>query len=52
MLAAYPREAPKGDQMDFVEVMELNEEGLIQCYCVYWGWFGVRVLERNEYHQW
>lgn len=47
----YPREAPKGDQMDFVEAMELNEEGLIQRHCVYWGWFGVRVLERNECHQ-
>src|SRR5437762_1693350 len=26
----YPRETPEGDQMDFVEVMELNDEGLIQ----------------------
>ncbi|MDQ2804043.1 MAG: nuclear transport factor 2 family protein [Pseudomonadota bacterium] len=38
----YPRETPDGDQMDFSEVMELNGDGLIQRYCVYWGWFGRR----------
>jgi hypothetical protein len=37
--------------MDFVDAMELNEEGLIQCHCVYWGWFGVKVLRRDEYRQ-
>jgi hypothetical protein len=47
----YPRQAPNGEQMDFVEVMELNDEGLIQRHCVYWGWFGVRVLQRDEYHR-
>ena len=47
----YPRDTPEGDQMDFVEVMELNENGLIQKYRVYWGWFGFRVLARNEYHK-
>ena len=46
----YPRAAPNGDQMDFVESMELNDRGLIQRHCVYWGWFGVGVLQRNEYH--
>jgi hypothetical protein len=45
----YPRESPKGDQMDFAEVMELNDDGLIQKYHVYWGWFGFGVLKRNEY---
>jgi hypothetical protein len=35
----YPRGAAKGEQMDFVEAMELNE-GLIQRHCVYWGWRG------------
>ena len=25
--------------MDFVEVMEINDEGLIQHHKVYWGWF-------------
>ncbi len=46
----YPRETPDGDQMDFAEAMEVNEQGLIQRHCVYWGWFGVRVLQRDEYH--
>ena len=47
----YPRDAGQGEQMDFVEAMEVNDEGLIQRHCVYWGWFGVRVLQRNEYHR-
>jgi hypothetical protein len=47
----YPRATPNGDQMDFVEVMELNQGGLIQRHRVYWGWFGVRVLQRNAYHR-
>jgi hypothetical protein len=37
--------------MDFTEVMELNDDGLIGRHCVYWGWFGVRVLQRNDYHR-
>ena len=44
----YPRESPGGDQQDFVESMEI-EDGLIKKHCVYWGWFGVRVLERGEH---
>lgn len=47
----YPRATPDGEQMDFVEAMELNEDGLIQRHRVYWGWFGVRVLQRDEYHR-
>jgi len=47
----YPRETPSGDQMDFVEVMELNENGLIQKYRVYWGWYGFGVLKRDAYHK-
>jgi ketosteroid isomerase-like protein len=47
----YPRDAGKGEQMDFTEAMELNHEGLIQRHIVYWGWFGFRVLQRNEYHR-
>ena len=46
----YPREKPDGEQMDFVEVMELAE-GLIRRHCVYWGWFGVKVLEQDRYHR-
>lgn len=37
----YPRAKPDGEQMDFVEAMELNSEGVIQRHCVYWGWRGV-----------
>jgi hypothetical protein len=44
----YPRDAGKGTQVDFAEMMELDDAGLIQRHHVYWGWFGVRVLERNE----
>ncbi len=45
----YPRNAPTGEQMDFVEVMHI-EDGLIQNHKVYWGWRGVQVLQRDEYH--
>jgi len=31
-----------------IEVMEI-EDGLIKRHCVYWGWFGMRVLERGEH---
>ena len=47
----YPREAPHGDQMDFVEAMELDDDGLIQRHRVYWGWFGVGVIQRRAYHK-
>ena len=47
----YPRAASNGDQMDFVEAMELNDDGLIQRHCVYWGWFGFGVMQRDEYRR-
>jgi hypothetical protein len=47
----YPRNAGQGEQMDFAEVMELNENGLIQRHCVYWGWYGVGVLQRDAYRR-
>ena len=47
----YPRETPSGDQMDFVEAIELNDSGLIQKHRVYWGWYGFGVLTRAEYHK-
>jgi NIPSNAP/SnoaL-like domain len=47
----YPREGAQGDQMDFVEAMELNSDGLIQRHRVYWGWLGFGVLQRDEYHR-
>ena len=47
----YPRNAGNGEQMDFVEVMELNDEGLIQRHRIYWGWYGFGVLQRDAYHR-
>lgn len=44
----YPRVTPKRDQIDFAEAMEINNKGLIQHHSVYWGWFGLRVLQRDE----
>ncbi len=46
----YPRETPDGEQMDFVEVMEV-EDGLIQAHRVYWGWRGVEILANDGYHR-
>lgn len=46
----YPRATTSGEQMDFVEVMEI-ENGLIQKHRVYWGWFGFNVLKRDQYRQ-
>jgi steroid Delta-isomerase len=39
----YPRQAPDGDQIELMEVMEI-EHGLIQHHRIYWGWFGVNQL--------
>ncbi len=50
LIFEYPRDGGKGEQMDFTEVMDLNDQGLIRRHCVYWGWFGVGVLQRDEYH--
>jgi hypothetical protein len=47
----YPHSTPEGEQMDFVEVMEVSDAGLIDHHRVYWGWFGFQVLQRNEYHR-
>jgi SnoaL-like domain len=44
----YPRATPDGEQMDFVEVMELDDAGLIQYHRVSWGWFGLRLLDRQR----
>jgi ketosteroid isomerase-like protein len=46
----YPRAKPDGEQQDFVEVMEIKD-GLIQKHRVYWGWFGVGVIQRDEHHR-
>ena len=44
----YPRVTPDGEQMDFVEVMELKD-GLIQHHRVYWGWFGLDILKKGQH---
>jgi len=46
----YPREAASGEQMDFVEVMEI-EDGLIQNHRVYWGWRGVDLIMKDQYYR-
>jgi ketosteroid isomerase-like protein len=45
----YPRAAPAGEQIDFVEVMEIRDN-LIRHHRVYWGWFGFNVLQEDRYH--
>lgn len=46
----YPRLSPEGEQMDFVEIMEL-EDGLIKYHRVYWGCYGFNILNKDEYHR-
>jgi hypothetical protein len=47
----YPCAKPDGEQMDFVESIQLNDEGLIQHHSVYWGWRGVNVILRDGYRR-
>jgi ketosteroid isomerase-like protein len=46
----YPRATPDGEQMDFLEIMEV-ENGLIQYHRVYWGWRGFEVIKADAYHK-
>ena len=46
----YPHTTPEGEQMDFVEVMEIAD-GLIARRRVYWGWFGVKIMEEDRYYR-
>jgi steroid Delta-isomerase len=39
----YPREAPGGDQVDLVEVMEIAS-GKIRRHRIYWGWKGCALI--------
>jgi steroid delta-isomerase len=39
----YPRQAPDGDQVDLVEVMEIGN-GLIRHHRIYWGWKGCGLI--------
>ena len=46
------RETPDGDQMDFVELFEMEvQDGQIRRHCVYWGWYGVKVIEQDHYRR-
>jgi hypothetical protein len=46
----YPRVSPDGEQMDFMEVMELKN-GLIQHHRIYWGWYGIDVIKNDKYRR-
>jgi hypothetical protein len=48
MMWEYPRKAEQGEQMDFVEVMEVRDD-LIRHHRIYWGWYGVKVLMEDRY---
>ncbi len=50
LIFEYPRQTPDGEQMDFVEVMEIKD-GLIQYHRVYWGWRGFQVIQEDLYHR-
>jgi hypothetical protein len=47
----YPREAPDGEQVDILEVMDI-EDGLIRHHRIYWGWFGFDVLLKSARKKW
>lgn len=42
----YPRQAPEGDQLDIIEVMDLLGTK-IRHHRIYWGWFGAPLLQRK-----
>jgi hypothetical protein len=50
MMFEYPRVTPDGEQMDFLEVMDVVD-GLIQYHRVYWGWRGVKVMSEDAYRR-
>jgi hypothetical protein len=49
LMFEYPRVGPEGEQMDFVDVLEL-EAGLIRLHKIYWGWRAFEVIKADEYH--
>ncbi len=50
LVPEYPRQTNDGEQMDFVEVMEIDE-GLIRRHRVYWGWRRLDLLVNDEYYR-
>lgn len=47
MIWEYPHDTSNGEQMDFVEAIEI-ENGLIQKHRAYWRWFGFNVIKNDE----
>jgi len=50
LMFEYPRATPDGEQIDFIEVMEI-QDGLIHYHRIYWGWKGFKVLENDAYRR-
>nr|WP_226383271.1 hypothetical protein [Burkholderia mayonis] len=50
MIRACPRATPTGEQMDFVETMEI-ENGQIRRHRAYWGWRGVSIIKADAYRK-
>lgn len=50
LIFEYPRQTPDGEQMDFVEIMEIKDN-LIHYHRVYWGWRGFKVIQHDLYHR-
>jgi len=50
LMFEYPRVTPDGEQIDFIEVMEI-QDGLIHYHRIYWGWKGFKVLENDAYRR-
>ena len=46
----YPRQTPSGDQIDIAEFMQI-EAGKICAHRIYWGWFGIAMLQRSAARQ-
>ncbi len=46
----YPRDTPEGDQMDFLEVMEIKNSLIIR-HRIYWGWLGVNTIINDTYYR-
>lgn len=45
----YTRAKPDGEQMELVEVIEIRD-GLIHRHRVYWGWFGLKLLQEGGHY--
>lgn len=48
MIWEYARTTPEGLQADMAEAMDI-EKGLIKAHRVYWGWYGLHLLQSGTY---